>query len=360
MNLDDLERLGYYDPAAAGADERRALLELAIEAGADVDEIAVAIDEGWLHAVPIQRAIVGPARRISVTEAGARAGLAAEPAQRLWSALGLEARECTEDDVAVFEAYALSFAAWGEAETLHLARVTASALAGLADAEVALARATLEAPLRASGGDNVAVGRVYRDFGREVLPRLHAAVSRLHAHHLSAAGRRYALWGTPPTEASTARVYVGFADLVGFTALGNRLEPSQVDRLLRAFEARAHDAATGVTSRLVKLIGDEAMFVAGSASDAVAIASALLDDPTLPPMRVGIAAGQVVTRAGDAFGRPVNLAARLVAIAEPGEVLVDGATAAALGPEAVERRSARALPGFPEPVEVYAVSRGGG
>lgn len=361
MNLDDLTAAGLYDPAAPDAAERRALLELAVAAGADLDEIRVAIEEKWLHAVPIQRAIVGPSARIAVGDAGGRAGLDAGTAQRLWSALGLEERECTEDDLPVFEAYAYSIAVWGETETLHLARTTASALAQLADAEVALARAAIEAPLRASGGDNVAVGRVYRDFGRDVLPRLHAAVTRVHAHHLSAAGRRYAVWGSPASEESTADVYVGFADLVGFTALGNELDAQQLDALLRTFEARAHDAATGTASRLVKLIGDEAMFVAGRAAAALAIAAALLDDPALPPMRVGIAAGRVVARAGDVFGMPVNLAARLVVTAAPGEIVVDAATAAALRDDAqVVARGSRWLPGFPEPVEVWTVSRSSG
>ena len=358
MNLDDLRAAGVYDPAAADADERRDLLELALEAGADLDEIRLAIDEGWLHGLPIRRAILGPGRRITVAEAGARAGLDAGTAERIWNALGLETLACSEDDVPVFEAYAVSFAAWGEAESLHLARVTANALAALADAEVALSRAALEAPLRARGGDSVAVSRVYRDFGRDVLPLLHAEVARVHAHHLSIAGRRYALWGIPATEQSTTELFVGFADLVGFTTLGNQLDAHQVDVLLRAFEARAHDAASGSTTRLVKLIGDEAMFVAGSADAALAIASALLDDPALPPMRVGIAAGEVVARAGDVFGPPVNLAARLVATASAGEILVDGGTAAAFGSmTSVRSTGPRSLPGFPEPIEVFVVSR---
>jgi adenylate cyclase len=194
-----------------------------------------------------------------------------------------------------------------------------------------------------------------------VMPRLHAAVTRVHAHHLSAAGRRYAVWGSPPSEESTVEVCVGFADLVGYTEMGNRLGAAEVDAVLRAFEARAHDAATGTGRRLVKLIGDEAMFVAGTAADAVSIATALLDDPALGPMRVGIGSGQVVVRAGDVFGPPVNLAARLVAVAAAGEILVDGATAGALGGGgAAVAVGPRNLPGFSEPVEVYRVSRSGG
>ena len=54
------------------------------------------------------------------------------------------------------------------------------------------------------------------------------------------------------------------------------------------------EAATSTSSRLVKLIGDEALFVAGSTEAALAIASALLRDPDLPELCVGLAAGEVV------------------------------------------------------------------
>lgn len=361
MTIDDLQAAGLYDPTAPDAEERRVLLELAVTAGADLEEIRLAIAEGWLHAVPIQRAILGSSPRMSVAEAGGRAGIDEVAAGRLWSALGLEARACTEDDVAVFQAYAFAADLWGEAEELHLARVMASSLSRLADAEVTLTRAALEAPLRASGGDNTAVSRAMRDHGRDVLPGLHAAVTRVHSHHLYLAGRRYSLWGIAPSEASTSEVVVGFADLVGFTSLGNELDARQLDALLRTFEARAHDAATGRTTRLVKLIGDEAMFVAGSAIEALAIATELLEDDDLPPMRVGIASGPVVIRGGDVFGPPVNLAARLVAIAEPGEVLLDAVTAAACADDVpVDATGVRDLPGFPEPVEVFAISRSAG
>ena len=174
-------------------------------------------------------------------------------------------------------------------------------------------RAALEAPLRSSGGDSVAVARLYGEIGTEVLPGLQKAVQQVHLHHLSTAGRRYSLWGNAPTAESTTDVVVGFADLVGFTAMGQTLEAKQIDTLLRTFEERAYAAATGRETRLVKFIGDEAMFVAGSATDAVAVAKALVDEPDLPPLRVGMAAGEVVVRGGDVFGGPVNLAARLVA-----------------------------------------------
>jgi class 3 adenylate cyclase len=356
-SFDDLVAEGLFDPDAPDADVRRALLERALAVGAGLDEIRHACEEGWIHVVPTRVAILGGPPTLTVEEAAARAGIAPDFAARLWRTLRLDQRgyrECVDADVAIFELYAGVLSMFGEEETLQIAAVQAAALGMMADAEVAQVRALLEAPQRGDGADNVAVGDMWVEFVGDFLAVVERGVARLHRHQILATGRRYTLWGAP-TEESTADVVVGFADLVGFSALGQTLEPRQLDALLRTFEARAAGTATSAGTRLVKLIGDEAMFVAGTADDALAIARALVDDPGLPELRVGIAAGLVVTRGGDVFGVPVNLAARLVATAQPGEILVDAVAAErASYPDRLESRGPRGLPGFADPVEVYA------
>jgi adenylate cyclase len=52
------------------------------------------------------------------------------------------------------------------------------------------------------------------------------------------------------------------------------------------------------------------------------------DDEQLPQLRAGIAAGEALHSGGDWYGRPVNLAARITAVAEPGQVLGDAEIAA--------------------------------
>jgi class 3 adenylate cyclase len=356
-SFEDLVAEGLFDPDAPDAEMRRVLLERALAVGAGLDEIRHACEEGWIHVVPTRVAILGGAPTLSVEEAAARAGIPPEFATRLWHTLRLDQRgyrECVDDDVAIFELYAGALAMFGEEETLQIASVQAAALSMMADAEVAQVRALLEAPQRGVGADNIAVGDMWVEFVGDFLAVVERGVARLHRHQILATGRRYTLWGAP-TEESTADVVVGFADLVGFTALGQILEPRQVDALLRTFEARAAGTATSAGTRLVKLIGDEAMFVAGTADDALAIARALVDDPELPELRVGIAAGLVVARGGDVFGAPVNLAARLVATARPGEILVDPVAAGrASGAALLESRGPRELPGFADAVEVFA------
>ncbi len=77
------------------------------------------------------------------------------------------------------------------------------------------------------------------------------------------------------------------------------------------------------------------------------------DDARLPDVRIGLGAGEVLVRDGDVFGPTVNRAARIVNIAEPSTVLVDGEVAAHLPDDAVVARGARVLPGFDEPVPVF-------
>jgi adenylate cyclase len=105
---------------------------------------------------------------------------------------------------------------------------------------------------------------------------------------------------------------------------------SLVDR----FGRRSADVIAGAGGRLVKTVGDEVLFVADSAADAALIglelAETMAEDPGLPDVRVGIATGTVLTRMGDVFGRTVNLASRLTALAAPGTVMVDAETARAL------------------------------
>jgi adenylate cyclase len=234
-----------------------------------------------------------------------------------------------------------------------------SALAGLADAEVAAVRSGQEAPLRAGGGDNLDVARDLVHTAEAFMPLLAPVLDTVHRHHVAAAGRRYSLWGVPPTTESTIDAVVGFADLVGFTSLSAGQSATAVDGLVVEFEQVVVDALARPSARLVKLIGDEAMFVVGSASEALGIARTIVlavdANPDLPPVRVGLAAGEVLVREGDLFGPVVNLASRLVGTAEPGQIVLDREVASRSGVADLDALGPRTVPGFDAPVDVFAV-----
>ncbi|OBF86188.1 cyclase [Mycobacterium sp. 852002-51163_SCH5372311] len=127
-------------------------------------------------------------------------------------------------------------------------------------------------------------------------------------------------------------VTIAFADVAGFTRLGEALPPEDLERVASRLADLAHDVvATPV--RFVKSIGDAVMLACPDPRpllDAVLdLAAAAAND--LPPLRIGVASGSAVTRAGDWFGSPVNLASRVTAAAQPGTVLAAESTRDAVG-----------------------------
>ena len=83
------------------------------------------------------------------------------------------------------------------------------------------------------------------------------------------------------------------------------------------------------------------------------------DDPVLPPVRAGVATGEVVAREGDYSGNIVNLASRALTAAPPSTLLVDRATRDAIPPQAFVcgREQAAELKGFDTPVPLFALTR---
>lgn len=156
-----------------------------------------------------------------------------------------------------------------------------------------------------------------------------------------------------------AQLAVGFVDLAGFTPLSQAITSRDLVEFVRDFERTAHDAARRHGARIAKTIGDEVMFVAESPAAATAYATDLIEtfgsDSVVP--RGGVATGDLITLHGDYFGPIVNLAARLVDQAVPGEVLVSAEVAAEV-PAAVAA-GRRMLKGFAEPVSVWSISPAG-
>jgi adenylate cyclase len=120
---------------------------------------------------------------------------------------------------------------------------------------------------------------------------------------------------------------VAFADMVGFTRLGEAVPPEDLVRLVERLADLAREIVEPPV-RLVKTIGDAVMLVCPDPAELIDAMLALGDaaerDETLPQLRIGIASGWAVSRARDWFGSPVNVASRITEIAGPGVVLVAG------------------------------------
>ena len=121
---------------------------------------------------------------------------------------------------------------------------------------------------------------------------------------------------------------VGFADLVGFSALTRQHGASALASFVESFEQLVYDTVAGHGARLVKTIGDEVMFAADDTVSAVAIAAALSEGRRqlgIPQMRAGLDRGSAFWFEGDLYGPAVNVASRAVDAAPAGVVAVTAA-----------------------------------
>ncbi|MGH7735961.1 MAG: adenylate/guanylate cyclase domain-containing protein, partial [Gemmatimonadales bacterium] len=198
-------------------------------------------------------------------------------------------------------------------------------MARIADAEVspAMTGGNPIGPL--ATGDNITSADLFVRFADQTLPAMAGLLEFAWRRHVQAATRRAMLLRTRHS-GSLPTLCVGFADMVGFTMLSQQLSEDELAVVVSRFEEVAHYTVTGAGGRLVKMIGDEAMFVADSAVAAARIglglAEAYADDELLSDVRVGLALGPVLVQDGDYYGPVVNLAHAIVTLANPGSVLL--------------------------------------
>jgi adenylate cyclase len=152
-----------------------------------------------------------------------------------------------------------------------------------------------------------------------------------------------------------------FADLVGFTALTAAHGDDTAADLAVQFAASVRDLARRHELEFVKAMGDAVMVRGASAARMVQLALCLAhDEPSpswRPPVRIGVHTGSAVARDGDWFGATVNLASRLTACAQGGEVLITEQTFRRVRRRAavdLVDRGVRLLRDVPEPVRVFA------
>jgi len=164
----------------------------------------------------------------------------------------------------------------------------------------------------------------------------------------------------------TARqIAVAFADLAGFTRLGEMLPPEDLQRVAGRLGELAHDVAVPPVS-FVKTIGDAVMFVSTDTDRLIAAVLDLIDLAAahdLPQLRAGVATGLAVSRAGDWYGSPVNIASRVTGLARAGTVVVTASARKTVGTAAGlvwSPAGAQHLRGVPGRVRLYRVSRASG
>ena len=330
---DDLIAAGLYDPAAPDADARLALLTyLTDEIGASIPELVQAQEEGGLVSFAAIRSIRPGGERWTLAEVAARAGLDADVALAIWRAAGFAdprpfERRFGPADVVVFDLVRDAAAVVGPDHIMQLVRTAGEAIARVSEAEIAMLRSKLEAPIVGTGNP-VDVARAYAAVADNLFPQVTGVIEVFHRHQLEAIGRRYSAVSAPTSSTNVVELAVGFADIAGYTGLSHQLDPAELAAMLARFEATTGDVIAAAGANVAKRIGDAVMFVTNAPGIACALALELIEAcarERLPKLRVGLAVGDVIVRQGDFYGRTVNLAARLVASAEPGTALADAA-----------------------------------
>lgn len=297
-----------------------------------------------------------PGPVLTLAEFVETSGMDAALVHRMWVALGLPEStpvplRVTTDVAEAFTVLTLMAAGMGEDAVLGFARVVGSAAARLADALTGAMRMGVEIPELEMGRPYVEVARQYSTAARDLLPLLWDAIGAVFRRHLVLVS--YAQWTPDPDRvAVTHQRTVGFADLVGSTEVLSRHSVAELARLVEAFEQLAWQVVSASGGRVVKLIGDEAMFVHETPALACAAAARLVEDSP-HPIRVGLAHGDVVALRGDYYGPTVNLAARLVATSPPASVLVSESVRDGAPSCAFSAFEAGPLRGFPADTAAY-------
>jgi adenylate cyclase len=344
-------------------EERAALRAYLAELGADEDRINKADADRALGPLAVELA-VGAGTGTPFFEAIAAAGTDVDAAIAMWRALGFPDPRLSEplllagEDESFGLLMSVGSDLLGPDATLTIARVIGATTSQLADALVDAFRMQVEVPGLTAGTPYPEVVRGYTELLRAALPQLQEALGNCLRRHLAAAAA--AAW-TVDEESTTARrdLVVGFADLVGWTPLSRSSSPARLAQLVQRFEQHLAAAAAPYDVRVVKLLGDGAMVVCPDADGACAFALHLVTavdaDGDLPPVRVGLAAGQVMALGGDHHGEVVNLAARLGAVAPAGGVLADAEVRARAGRTAFAPAYDAQLRGFAEAVSASQV-----
>jgi len=322
----DYESAGLLD--GLEGDDRAArgrLLDRLAQEGFSEDELKAAVDEERLALLLVERVLGG---RYSARELEQRSGLEAAQMLRIRRLLGLP--EASPDDTVFGEEEAEAAqstrlfldAGLGEEAIAEITRVLGEGMARLA---ATTAAAFVDAFLE-PGDSEDEVAQRFASVAEQLIPAIDPVLIAAYKQHLAEAVRRGILSRAEREAGEAGRsqeVTVCFVDMVGFTRLGAQIDPEELGSMASKLAELANQV-TETPVRLVKTIGDAAMFVSPEPGPLVSVALSLMDAveaAELPSLRAGVASGTALQRAGDFYGHAVNLASRVTGAARPGSVL---------------------------------------
>jgi adenylate cyclase len=363
----DIEALGLLDGLEGEARRERAeLIAWLLDRGFDIEHIRGSVAAPLLLAA--NRVLGDDGNYVSAREICESTGVELDLLQRLQRAIGLPRIE--DPDAAVLlradaeaAARAKFFLDLGidPEETVAVMRVV---MESLGHAAAMMREAALKTMLR-PGATEIELAQASEALARRALPTIGPMMEDLlllelrHSFETEAVNAAERAAGTLP---GARQVTVAFADLAGFTRLGEALPPEELERVASRLTELARDLAVAPV-RFVKSIGDAVMLLS---FDPATLLEAVLDlaDAAaangLPRLRIGVASGYAISRAGDWFGSPVNVASRVTRAARPGTALVAESARDAVGNAAGfdwSSAGGRHLKGVSGEVKLFGVRR---
>lgn len=363
MTIEAWTDAGLYDAAAPDANGRLELLQFLEEQGCSLEEMVAAHARGRLFALAGDRLIRPDRDRYDLLEVAEMLDQPIDRVRAVWRAFGLVDvgdKLASPDDVEMLRTTLAMAEFLGLDATIGLSRVIGSSLARIGDATSAAVRTRFPSMTLAVSGSELTTATSFAALAGTV-PALGRLVDTLLRHHLENARMHFERTDSDDVVGEGGiRLSVGFADLCGFTGITQRLRMDELSQLMSGFETVAADVVADHGGRVVKFIGDAVMFVTPDPVSAVAAAEDLVVAAEIRDLqaRAGVAAGTVLALDGDYFGPVVNLAARLVSLAEPGDVLASETVIEWLGDRREsESLGTRSIRGFDEPVPVARLAR---
>jgi class 3 adenylate cyclase len=304
-------------------------------------------------------------RTVSPAELEADGGMPAAQSQELMRAFGLRAPGADEPAFTPDEAEALN-ELWRHQDIwpfdlgIQIARLYGRLLARIAQASVAQWLAVAEPRLRAAEPDEGRRTIAAADSFDRLLPVADALLAGVHRRWVEREAAQIAVRAAESGPAAAllsgvAQVSILFCDLKDFTAFADRQGDGAAVRIIDHFASTVMEAR-GEEAGLTKLLGDGFMVVYPEPASAVAAGRRIIQEmhsSTEPGVHASVHHGAAVPREGDYFGQAVNLAARLLVLAERDELLATTPVVEGSPEFEWEHCGSEQMRGFADEVQVY-------
>lgn len=364
VTIEELRARGISHPRARDDDDLVAAVQVLVDLDITLDEIQ---EHGIQRTASARRVRDRAWHGADADAALAGVGIDADFSQRLRLAMGLAAGSglgLTADELDATRFFAGLRNILGEDETLSMVRVIGNSSARIARATSSMLRVNFSAPIENSPAPLADAVAAYAQLIDSSLPTFLDAASTLVRRHLAGfiADDASELRVDETRSAALQRLVVGFADLVGFTAFTEKADAQEFMDAIGRFESEVQEIVVANGGTVVKMIGDEVMFVTQHTDEAVRVARQLTtvcrDIAGLEGMRVGLSRGEVINSGGDYYGTIVNIASRIAGLAFPDAIVATQSVVDALpGTVSTTPLGPHELRGIRDPVELYRIDR---